>query len=106
VESPSSIPSTIECLKHPDFFWIGDTGTSSNTTHFKMAGGFNFREGASSVSATGEDNDADILTKNTTVAVFNKHVVNFVGHDEYVQVSEEGNSKLQVRRVSEVESGT
>jgi hypothetical protein len=39
---------------------------------------------------SGDDNDADILTKNTTVAVFNKHVVTFVGNDEYVQDGEEG----------------
>ena len=51
-----------------------ETPAQAHTTHFKT-GGFNFREGASSVSATGEDNYADILTKNTTVAVFNKHVV-------------------------------
>ena len=34
--------------------------------------------------------DADIFTKNTTAAVFNKHVVKFVGNDEYVQDSEDG----------------
>lgn len=40
---------------------------------------------------SGEDNDADIFTKNTDRAVFNKHVVKYVGTDEYVQVDgEEG----------------
>ena len=39
---------------------------------------------------SGDDNDADIFTKNTSAAVFNKHVVNFVGTDEYVQDGEEG----------------
>jgi hypothetical protein len=29
----------------------------------------------------GDNNDADIFTKNTTATVFNKHVVNFVGND-------------------------
>lgn len=32
----------------------------------------------------GEDNDADIFTKNTTYAVFNKHVRQFAGEDEYI----------------------
>ena len=31
----------------------------------------------------GEDNDADIFTKNTAYATFNKHVKKFVGDDEY-----------------------
>jgi hypothetical protein len=39
---------------------------------------------------SGDDNDADIFTKNTTSAVFNKHIVKFVGNDEYVQDSEDG----------------
>ena len=39
---------------------------------------------------SGDDNDTDIFTKNTTAAVFNKHVVKFVGNDEYVQDSEDG----------------
>jgi hypothetical protein len=32
----------------------------------------------------GEDNETDIFTKNTSTATFNKHVVQYVGHDEYV----------------------
>jgi hypothetical protein len=39
---------------------------------------------------SGDDNDANIFTKNTTAAVFNKHVDKFVGNDEYVQDGEEG----------------
>eukprot|EP01082_Thalassiosira_pseudonana_P015113 g13562.t1 g13562 contig82:14183-14878(+) len=39
----------------------------------------------------GDDNDADIFTKNTTAAVFNKHVRNFVGNDEYVEVEVQDN---------------
>jgi hypothetical protein len=42
---------------------------------------------------SGADNDADIFTKNTTAAVFNKHVVKFVGNDEYVQDSEDGEAE-------------
>jgi hypothetical protein len=38
---------------------------------------------------SGNDNDVDIFTKNTTAAVFNKQVVKFVGNDEYVQDSED-----------------
>ena len=34
----------------------------------------------------GEDNETDIFTKNTSTATFNKHVVQFVGHDEYVDM--------------------
>ena len=33
---------------------------------------------------SGEENDADIFTKNTTYAIFNKHVRQFVGEDEYI----------------------
>jgi hypothetical protein len=32
----------------------------------------------------GEKNDADIFTKNTTSAVFDRHVPMYVGLDEYV----------------------
>jgi hypothetical protein len=39
---------------------------------------------------SGDDNDADIFTKNTTTAVFNKHVLKFIGNDEYLQDSEDG----------------
>eukprot|EP01082_Thalassiosira_pseudonana_P002606 g2934.t1 g2934 contig12:1094397-1094723(+) len=39
----------------------------------------------------GDDNDADIFTTNTTAAVFNKHVRNFVGNDEYVEVEVQDN---------------
>jgi hypothetical protein len=39
---------------------------------------------------SGDNNDADIFTKNTTTAVFNKHIVKFVGNDKYVQDSEDG----------------
>jgi hypothetical protein len=34
----------------------------------------------------GEDNETDIFTKNTPTAIFNKHVVQFVGHDKYVDM--------------------
>ena len=33
---------------------------------------------------TGEQNDADIFTKNATSAIFNKHVPLYIGTDEYV----------------------
>jgi hypothetical protein len=36
---------------------------------------------------SGDDNDADIFTKNTTSAVINKQVIKFVGNDECVQDS-------------------
>jgi hypothetical protein len=39
---------------------------------------------------SGDDNDADIFTKNTTTSVFNMHDVKFVGNDKYVQDSEDG----------------
>jgi hypothetical protein len=32
----------------------------------------------------GDDNDADIFTKNVTAAVFNRHLPNFVGKDKYM----------------------
>jgi hypothetical protein len=32
----------------------------------------------------GEDNDADIFTKNTPYAIFNKHVRRYVGEDDYI----------------------
>ena len=32
----------------------------------------------------GEDNDADIFTKNTTYAILNKHIKKYVGEDEYI----------------------
>jgi hypothetical protein len=47
----------------------------------------------SSSDISGDDNDADIFTKNTTAAVFNKHVVKLVGNDEYMQDSEDGEVK-------------
>ena len=34
----------------------------------------------------GVDNDADIFTKNTTEAIFEKHIRRFVGDDEYLSV--------------------
>ena len=33
----------------------------------------------------GDENDADIFTKNTTAAVFERHIPKFVGHDEYME---------------------
>jgi hypothetical protein len=42
---------------------------------------------------SGDDNDAGIFTKNTTSAVFNKHIVKFVDNGEYVQNSEDGKVK-------------
>jgi hypothetical protein len=36
---------------------------------------------------SGDDNDADIFTKNTTSAVFNKHIVKFIGNARYRVVS-------------------
>ena len=38
----------------------------------------------------GDDNEADIFTKNTSTATFCKHVVHFVGHDEYVDAVDGG----------------
>jgi hypothetical protein len=38
----------------------------------------------------GESNDADIFTKNVTLAIFDRHVPLYVGHDEYV--SDRGSS--------------
>jgi hypothetical protein len=38
----------------------------------------------------GDDNEADIFTKNTSTATFCKHVVQFVGHDEYVDAVDGG----------------
>ena len=32
----------------------------------------------------GDDNDADIFTKNVIAAVFNRHLPNFVGKNEYM----------------------
>ena len=32
----------------------------------------------------GDENDADIFTKNTSAPIFNKHVTKFVGNDEYL----------------------
>ena len=33
---------------------------------------------------SGEDNDAGIFTKNTTGPIFEKHVPNFIGVNEYI----------------------
>jgi hypothetical protein len=33
----------------------------------------------------GDENEADIFTKNTTATVFNKHIPNFVGIDKYME---------------------
>jgi hypothetical protein len=46
-------------------------------------------ESDSDLSALMSD-DLEDTNKNTTTAVFNKHVVKFVGNDEYVQDSEDG----------------
>ena len=35
---------------------------------------------------SGEDNETDIFTNNTSTPTFNKHVVQYVGHDEYVDL--------------------
>ena len=35
---------------------------------------------------SGDDNEADIFTKNTLTATFNRHMVQYVGHDEYVDL--------------------
>ena len=32
----------------------------------------------------GDDNDADVFTKNTTAAIFNKHIPLYVGKDKYM----------------------
>jgi hypothetical protein len=46
-------------------------------------------EGVLSIKhVSGEDNEADIFTKNTSGPVFEKHIRKFVGDDEYM-VSEE-----------------
>ena len=34
----------------------------------------------------GVDNNADIFTKNTAAAIFEKHIRRFVGDDEYLSV--------------------
>ena len=33
----------------------------------------------------GDENEADIFTKNTTASVFNKHIPNFAGIDKYME---------------------
>ena len=38
----------------------------------------------------GDDNDADIFTKNVTQAIFNKHVKTYVGVDAYADMSGDG----------------
>jgi hypothetical protein len=40
----------------------------------------------------GDDNDADIFTKNTTKQIFNKHIVKYVGRDEYLEGSGSGDA--------------
>jgi hypothetical protein len=47
---------------------------------------------------SGDDNDADIFTKNTTTAVFNKHIVKFVGNDEYVQDGDGEDSEVKTSK--------
>ena len=37
----------------------------------------------------GDENDADIFTKNTETRVFEKHSLMYVGYDEYLKESEE-----------------
>ena len=34
---------------------------------------------------SGDDNDADIFTKNTTGPIFEIHIPRYVGHDEYIK---------------------
>ncbi len=46
--------------------------------------------------------DLEDTNKNTTSAVFNKHVIKFVGNDEYVQDSEDG----EVEGCRKFKSGT
>jgi len=38
---------------------------------------------------SGDDNEADIFTKNTATHVFNKHIVKFVGNDAYIGINSE-----------------
>lgn len=40
----------------------------------------------------GDDNDADIFTKNTASSVFNKHVRKYVGDDEYLEEEQQHNT--------------
>ena len=58
-------------------------------------------ESDSDLSALMSD-DLEDTNKNTTTAVFNKHVVKFVGNDEYVQDSEDG----EVEGCRKFKSGT
>jgi len=50
---------------------------------------------------SGEENETDIFTKNTSTATFNKHVVQYVGNDEYVDMVDGAGERSKLRRVSE-----
>jgi hypothetical protein len=41
---------------------------------------------------SGEDNDTDIFTKNTSVSTFMKHIPVYVGNDEYMDGAESDNN--------------
>ena len=63
-------------------------GNASRTRHVDVRN-FYLRElkdeGLLSIEhVPGVENDADIFTKNTPYGIFNKHVRQFVGEDEYV----------------------
>ena len=45
----------------------------------------------------GDQNDADIFTKNVPAALFNAHIPLYVGHDEYLHASAESRSREGVR---------
>jgi hypothetical protein len=43
-----------------------------------------------------DNSDSNIFMKNKTADMFNCHISNYVGHDEYVQVQEEALSREAV----------
>jgi hypothetical protein len=45
---------------------------------------------------SGNDNPADLFTKNLQGPVLNKHASNFVGHDEYMK-AEQVNKEVEVK---------
>jgi hypothetical protein len=45
---------------------------------------------------SGNDNPADLFTKNLQGPVFNKHASNFVGHDKYMK-AEQVNTEVKVK---------
>ena len=55
----------------------------------------------------GDLNTAEILTKNTTGSIFERHIPNLVGIDEYMKTEPESQAKEGVRvRFSRVSGGT